>query len=139
MTELIWGSLFRILQAFLQGSPFILSGICITAILQRMLGAADTKRLFGSNSIVSLFQSWCIGMALPGLMLTLTRQCFFLIPVVLILPRFIGLKGIWLSFPISDVMAAAVTFILLRRQYRAFEREPLPKLDPKPDPVAECR
>lgn len=83
----------------------------------------------------TLFQA--IGKALPGLMLTLTRQCFFLIPVVLVLPRFIGLKGIWLSFPISDVMAAAVTFILLRRQYRAFEREPLPTPDPEPDPAAE--
>ena len=75
MTELIWGSLFRILQAFLQGSPFILSGICITAILQRMLGAADTKRLFGSNSIASLFQSWCIGMALPGCSLGVIPIC----------------------------------------------------------------
>ena len=75
MTELLWGGIFRMLQACLQGAPFIFSGICITAILDRMLGAADTKRLFGSNSIVSLFQSWCIGMALPGCSLGVIPIC----------------------------------------------------------------
>lgn len=75
MNELLWGGIFRILQACLQAAPFIFSGICITAILGRMLGAADTKRLFGSNSIVSLFQSWCIGMALPGCSLGVIPIC----------------------------------------------------------------
>lgn len=75
MTELLWGSVFRMLQACLQGAPFIFSGICITALLDRMLGASNTKRLFGSNSVISLFQSWCIGMALPGCSLGVIPIC----------------------------------------------------------------
>ena len=75
MAELLFGALLRILQALLQGAPFILSGICITALLERMLGLKDTKRLFGSNSIISLFQSWCIGMALPGCSLGVIPIC----------------------------------------------------------------
>ena len=75
MAELFYGAILRIIQAFLQGAPFILSGICITALLERMVGAVGTKRLFGSNSVVSLFQSWCIGMALPGCSLGVIPIC----------------------------------------------------------------
>ena len=75
MTELLYGAILRIIQALLQGAPFILSGICITALLERMIGSVGTKRLFGSNSIVSLFQSWCIGMALPGCSLGVIPIC----------------------------------------------------------------
>ena len=55
MTELICGALLRIIQALLQGAPFILSGICITALLERMIGSLGTKRLGGANTRVSLF------------------------------------------------------------------------------------
>ena len=75
MTELFCGALLRIIQALLQGAPFILSGICITALLERMIGSVGTKKLFGSNTIVSLFQSWCIGMALPGCSLGVIPIC----------------------------------------------------------------
>lgn len=49
-----------------------------------------------------------IGKALPALLLTLTKQFFFLVPIVLIMPHFFGLKGIWYSFAISDVLSGAV-------------------------------
>jgi Na+-driven multidrug efflux pump len=60
------------------------------------------------------FQS--TGKALPALLLTLTKQGFFLIPLILILPLFFGLNGIWMSFPIADCGAALVTFFFLRKQ-----------------------
>ncbi len=55
-----------------------------------------------------------IGKALPALLLTMTKQGFFLIPLVLILPKFYGVNGIWYSFPIADVLSALVTWIFLR-------------------------
>jgi putative MATE family efflux protein len=55
-----------------------------------------------------------IGKARPALFLTMTKQGFFLIPFVLILPRFFGLDGIWYAFPVSDILAAAVTYGYLR-------------------------
>jgi putative MATE family efflux protein len=57
-----------------------------------------------------------IGKALPALMLTLSKQGFFLIPLILILPLQFGLNGIWYSFPIADVGAAVITFIFLRKE-----------------------
>ncbi|MBN1850944.1 MAG: MATE family efflux transporter [Deltaproteobacteria bacterium] len=60
---------------------------------------------------ISLFQA--LGKGRPALFLTLARQVFFLIPMVLILPRFFGLKGVWLSFPVTDVISFFVTFSMV--------------------------
>lgn len=63
---ILWGCLLRFLQAALQAAPFIFTGLCITGLLHRLMGQQHTRRLFGSNSVASLFQSWLIGMLLPG-------------------------------------------------------------------------
>lgn len=49
-----------------------------------------------------------LGKALPALLLTLTKQGFFLIPLLLILPSFYQLDGIWIAFPIADLATAIV-------------------------------
>ena len=59
-----------------------------------------------------------IGKAVPALFLTLTKQGFFLIPLILTFPLIWGLDGIWYSFPVSDILAAAVTYWYLRREVR---------------------
>lgn len=55
-----------------------------------------------------------LGKAIPALLLTLTKQLFFLVPLVLILPAYFGLKGIWISFTVADILSAAVCFYFLR-------------------------
>jgi Na+-driven multidrug efflux pump len=57
-----------------------------------------------------------VGKAVPALLLTLTRQGFFFIPLILILPNFLGELGVWISFPISDVLATIVTGYYLRKE-----------------------
>lgn len=57
-----------------------------------------------------------VGKAIPALLLTLTRQGFFFIPLVLILPRFLGELGVWLSFPIADFLSTVVTGYYLKRE-----------------------
>ena len=57
-----------------------------------------------------------IGKALPALFLALTKQGFCLIPLLLILPKYFGLDGIWYAFPIADVISAAICYYFLRRQ-----------------------
>ena len=64
-----------------------------------------------------------IGRALPALLLTLTKQGFFLIPLILILPRYFGVWGIWIAFPIADVASTLVTGVFLWRAYRQLEAE----------------
>lgn len=49
-----------------------------------------------------------IGKALPALLLTLTKQFFFLVPILLIFPKFLGLNGIWYSFTLSDILSGLV-------------------------------
>jgi len=66
LSAIFWGAGLRIVQAALQASPFIFTGLCITGLLHRLMGHHHTRRLFGSNSVASLFQSWLIGMLLPG-------------------------------------------------------------------------
>ncbi|MBQ3891129.1 MAG: MATE family efflux transporter [Lachnospiraceae bacterium] len=47
-----------------------------------------------------------------GMFLSLTRQILFLIPLLIILPRFFGINGIIYSGPIADAIAVTVTIIM---------------------------
>ena len=59
-----------------------------------------------------------IGKAIPALLLTLLRQGLFFIPLIFILPKFYGALGVWMAFPISDVLATVVTAYFLRREVK---------------------
>ncbi|WP_405203308.1 MATE family efflux transporter [Dokdonia sp. LLG6352-1] len=59
-----------------------------------------------------------IGKAIPALLLSLTKQGFFLIPLILILPSFFGVWGVWIAFPIADVLSTVVTGYFLRRDVK---------------------
>jgi len=61
----------------------------------------------------SYFQA--IGRAIPALLLSLTKQGFFLIPLILILPSFLGVLGVWVSFPIADVLSTILTAYFLNK------------------------
>jgi len=59
-----------------------------------------------------------VGKAVPALLLTLTRQGFFFIPLILILPGYLGELGVWLSFPIADTLSTVVTGYYLRKEVK---------------------
>lgn len=59
-----------------------------------------------------------IGKALKGLLLSLTRQVFFLIPLILILPLKLGIFGVLLAGPIADFIAFVVSVVLVRREFK---------------------
>ena len=71
-----------------------------------------TAQLVGS----AYFQA--AGKAFPALVLTLLKQGFFLIPLVYILPKFYGINGVWMSFPIADLLATLVTYLYLNREIK---------------------
>lgn len=56
-----------------------------------------------------------IGQPLKGLALSFSRQILFIIPLLLILPLFMGIDGIMFAGPIADLLACiiAVIFIIL--------------------------
>jgi putative MATE family efflux protein len=57
-----------------------------------------------------------VGKARKAFLLTLSKQGFFLIPLVLILPNFFGIFGVWVAFPISDVLSTLLTAFFLKRE-----------------------
>jgi putative MATE family efflux protein len=59
-----------------------------------------------------------IGKAPQALLLSMSRQILFLIPLAIILPRFFGVEGVWFAFPCSDLLAFTITTILLVREIR---------------------
>ncbi len=84
------------------------------------LSARALTIVFSTSPIITVqfigsgyFQA--LGKAVPALLLTLTKQGFFLIPLVLILPHFLGVDGIWFSFPVSDILSSGVTWYFLKR------------------------
>lgn len=62
-----------------------------------------------------------VGRPLPAMLLTLTKQTFFLIPVLLMLPVFFGLEGVWYSFPVADTLAALTCWYFLRKAIKSLE------------------
>jgi Na+-driven multidrug efflux pump len=64
-----------------------------------------------------------IGKARPAFFTAIARQVIFLLPLVLILPMFYQVNGIWLSFPIADGLAFAFTMTLFIPQMREFRKQ----------------
>ena len=64
----------------------------------------------------SFFQS--IGRAKISALLSFSRQILFLIPAILILPRFMGLIGVWTALPVADFTATLLAFVVWRSQIK---------------------
>lgn len=54
-----------------------------------------------------------IGKPMKGILLSLTRQIIFLLPLILIFPMFIGIDGIMYAGPVADFMAGTIGIILV--------------------------
>ena len=63
--------------------------------------------------ITQFFQS--IGKSQISIFLSLSRQLLFLIPCLLILPRYYGTDGVWWSIPVADVVAFIVAVVAILR------------------------
>ncbi len=68
----------------------------------------------------AMFQAF--GRAGPALFLSLSRQAILLIPLVLVLPLFFGLSGIFAAFPAADTLATAITVVMLLREFARLDR-----------------
>lgn len=69
----------------------------------------------------NFFQS--IGKVGKSIFLSLVRQVIFLIPLLLLLTDRFGLDGIWYAFPASDILATAITVVMILWQMRQISRE----------------
>jgi Na+-driven multidrug efflux pump len=68
----------------------------------------------------NFFQS--IGMARQAIFLSLTRQLIFLLPCLIVLPRFFGADGVWASLPTADLLSWIVSVSVLMYYLRRFKQ-----------------
>ena len=64
------------------------------------------------------FQS--VGKSRLSICLVILRQIILLIPLLLILPKFLGLNGVWLAQPITDLITAIISFYLIRKEFKQY-------------------
>lgn len=64
-----------------------------------------------------------IGKPIKGMFLSLTRQIIFFMPLLLILPLFIGIDGVLMTGPVADLISAAVTVMMAAREFGIMKRE----------------
>ena len=68
----------------------------------------------------NFFQS--LGMVKKSIILSLSRQILFLLPLLYTLPLMLGADGVWISYPISDALATLLTIFMLGRLFKKFNR-----------------
>lgn len=68
--------------------------------------------------IVSANYFQAVGKAKIATFLALSRQVIMLIPLILILPNFFKLNGVWIAGPTSDALSSILTGVFLLRELR---------------------
>jgi putative MATE family efflux protein len=77
----------------------------------------STMLLIGpSVMFITAFQGLSKGTM--ALILSLVRQFIFFVPLLYLLHYLLGLNGVWLSLPASDVLSFMVTSLVIYREYR---------------------
>ena len=71
--------------------------------------------------VTNFFQ--CIGKVKISIFLSLSRQLLFLIPLLVILPHFFNLNGVWASLPSSDFLASLVAAIIMMAYMRRLKKQ----------------
>ncbi len=139
------GKIKRVKEA-LKLSSIISTLICILAFLFLMIFPEQVIRLFSDDNRIidigvipirliilvmpaigfqiiasSLFQA--TGKAKAALLLGMSRQFFFLIPLMVLLPKLIGVNGIFLAFPAADILGVSLTVLLFMREVKNLEAQ----------------
>ncbi|MEL4304929.1 MATE family efflux transporter [Methanococcoides sp. LMO-2] len=127
-------------------SNYIVTGICILSTVVVFLIPGQIMRIFSNDpqliemgitalkisflmmpfigyQVVATALLQSLGKSKGSLIVTLSRQIIFLPPLVIILPWFFGLNGIWISFPISDFLACVVAVLITRKEISMMKHE----------------
>ncbi len=114
VTSIMGVLFFAILQLFPKGllSLFTSSNELLRIAVPALRIVMLAIPFIGIQTIgATFFQS--IGKTVPALLLGLSRQFIILIPLVLLLPQFFSLNGVWMAFPIADTVSTIITVIWL--------------------------
>lgn len=110
---------FVVVQVFAREIVFLFNG----GLALAEVGAQGLRIFLLMFPIISIttvggmyFQA--TGKASYSIVLNLLRQVILLIPLVLVLPPFFGLMGIWMAAPVSDCIATMLAGVLLFREMK---------------------
>ena len=79
--------------------------------------------LVGFNIVAgNLFQH--IGKPKRAILLSVSRQMLFLVPLIYFLPRYMAADGVWYSIPIADLLSTLLAALLLFQQIRKLKKSP---------------
>lgn len=78
--------------------------------------------LNGIQAAITLFLT-SIGRAFQGAVLSLVRQIISLLPLLIILPYFMGVDGIMFAFPLADLVAFIVSVIILKKEMKRIPKK----------------
>lgn len=72
--------------------------------------------------IISSNYFQAVGKARQAAILSLSRQVLFFIPLLLILPRFWGVEGVWRSAPLADILSVILTALMMFYEMKALKQ-----------------
>lgn len=70
---------------------------------------------------VCIYYCQSIGQATLSFFLSIYRQLLLFIPIVILLTRWLGMKGAWLTYPVTDAIAAVTGLYFMKRSMRGLE------------------
>jgi putative MATE family efflux protein len=101
----------QVISTFNSDPRFIAEGVRTLRIFVLLFFAVQLQIL-----VSFFFQG--IGKAIPSLIVASARQVIFLIPGLLILPRLFGVVGLWIAFPVADVLSMLMTLVWISIEFR---------------------
>jgi len=150
----LWGRLWRAVKlasvglALFMGVALVVLEIFAPQLIaifnddpELMAIAVPAMRIFLSTMVIigpsilfiTTFQGLSKGK--EALILSLVRQFIFFVPLLFLLRQIWGITGVWLSWPISDILAFLVSGLWLFREYKKQQRTgvwssmPVPEAD----------
>jgi len=138
---------FKRVKRALQRGILFATGVCVTGYIVIMLFPAQFVSIFSSNNqelidiastglrtflfllpiigfqIVSTSYFQATGKPAMAMFLSLSRQVILLLPILLILPHYIGVRGVWLSAPLADIGSVILTTIFILREMKKLNKK----------------
>ena len=74
--------------------------------------------MFACASVMICYTLQGLGKGVPSMFISMARQVICLLPLAYVLGNMFGLKGIWISFPIAEIIVMIVGFLYLNSLLR---------------------
>jgi putative MATE family efflux protein len=118
-------SLIGFLLLYFSPAPFIRMFTTDNELIT--MGVYASKRIFFvlylvGFILVSAITFQALGKAVRSFITSISRSALFFLPCIQILPRYFQLDGVWLTFPVTDVLTVVLALILIIPQIQELRR-----------------